>query len=113
MTIAWRSRPDTMRVLVQRAETVQAACDYLAGRSLANIVSGQIERGAGVDPRVPFHYLPETVRLVEVAEELCDSRLLRTPEEVDAYLAGASPPETPGRAPFCPWGARPIRVDPA
>lgn len=112
ITMVWRTRPDSMRVLVRHQETVRAACEYVAMGSGPSILAGRIVRGAGVDPRVPFHYLPDSANLVEVAMELCDSALLRTPAEVDAYfLASTGSADSPS-APYCPWSARPVLVQP-
>ncbi len=113
VTIAWSSRPDTMRVLVENAETVRAACEYVETGSGPTILAGRIVRGAGVDTRVPFHYLPTSVELVDLTMELCDSSLLRTPEAVDAFFLGSTGAVDAPSAPFCPWGARPIAVTPA
>ncbi|MDP1891536.1 MAG: hypothetical protein Q8K55_11650 [Gemmatimonadaceae bacterium] len=112
VTIAWTSRPDSMRVLVNGSSIINAACSYVRTRSGPNILAGRIVRGAGVDPRVPFHYLPDSVTLVDLTIELCDSELLRTTEQVDAYFLGSTGRVDSPSAPYCPWGARPVRVSP-
>jgi hypothetical protein len=110
VTFAWRSRPDSMNVLVRGNATVRAACAYVAGESRANIPSGQIVRGpAPSDPDLPFHYIPESVSLVEVTIELCDSALLKTEEMVEEYFEGTGN-ATAESAPYCPWSAEPVRV---
>lgn len=110
VTIAWTSRPDTMDVLVRGSNAVRRACDFIAGRNSANIPSGRIVVGsAPSDPRVPFHYIPESVQFVEAAIELCDSALLRTDEAVVAFFQGTSS-DLNDSAPYCPWGARPVYV---
>ncbi len=110
VTIAWRDSPDEMHVLVRNQTAVRAACNYIAAASTANIPAGRIAVGSGpADPRVPFHYVPETVQFVQVAIELCDSALLRTTAEVEAYFAGTSS-DLSGTAPYCPWAARPVDV---
>lgn len=113
VTIAWTSRPDTMRVLVNGAGVIGAACNYARTKSGPGILAGRIVRGAGVDARVPFHYLPDSVSLVDFTIELCDSALLRTSEEVEAYFLASTGRSDAPSAPYCPWGARPIRVAPA
>ena len=113
VTIAWTSRPDSMRVLVNGAGVIDAACNYVRTKSGPAILSGRIVRGAGVDARVPFHYLPDSVALVDMAIELCDSALLRTSAEVEAYFLGSTGRADAPSAPYCPWGARPVRVAPA
>ncbi len=110
VTFAWASTPDTMHVLVRGTPTIRAACAYLAGASRANIPAGQIVRGPGPsDPRLPFHYIPESVQLAEVTIELCDSALLTTAAMVDEYFAGTGNAGNES-APYCPWGARPVGV---
>jgi hypothetical protein len=111
MTIAWNSRPDTMAVLVNDEATVQAACEYLATRSGAPFPSGPIVKGAGIDPDVPFHWIADSVRLAEAAIELCDGSMMKTAQEVDEYFLGATGSADSPTAPFCPWGARPVRVE--
>lgn len=113
VTIAWTSRPDSMRVLVHGAGVVKSACDYIRTGTGPRIMAGRIVRGAGVDPRVPFHYLPDSVSLVDNTIELCDSRLLRTTAEVDAYFLASTGRVDAPSAPYCPWSARPVRVTPA
>ena len=112
VTMVWRARPDSMRVLVQGAATIRAACAYVDTQSGPHIMVGRIVRGAGVDPRVPFHYLPDSIALVDAAIELCDSGLLRTPADVDAYFLGSTGRADAPSAPYCLWGAPPVLVEP-
>ncbi|CAN5161761.1 hypothetical protein BH23GEM2_BH23GEM2_24800 [soil metagenome] len=58
---------------------------------------------------MPFHYIPESIQFVQVAIELCDSGLLKTPEAVTAFFQGTGS-DPAGSAPYCPWGARPVNV---
>ena len=110
VTFAWTSRADTMHVLVRGNDTVRDACAYLAGESNASIPNGQIARGPSPsDPDLPFHYVPESVQLAEFTIELCDSALLKTAGQVEAYFAGTGNAESE-TAPYCPWSARPVRV---
>lgn len=111
VTFVWDSRPDTMRVMVTHGPTIQAAHAYVQTGTGPGIPSGTIQRGAGSDPALPFHYLPDSVRLVEVAIELCDGRLMKTVAQLNAYFEGATGNPNASRAPFCPWGARPVQVD--
>jgi hypothetical protein len=64
-----------------------------------------------VDPRYPFHYIAEEVRLAELATEVCDGRLMRTSAEVDAFIAGASGNPAATSATWCPWAAYPVKVE--
>lgn len=110
VTIAWTSRPDSMQVLVHGTTVVRAACGYVRTGTGPRIMAGRIVRGAGVDPRVPFHYLPDSVSLVDIAIELCDSKLLRTTADVDAYFLASTGRVDAPSAPYCPWSARPVQV---
>ena len=111
VTFVWDSHPDTMRVLVCDADAIAAAQSYIATQTGAHIPSGPIVRGPGVDAAVPFHFIPDSVMLVEVAIELCDGRMMRTSAEVDAYFVGATGSANASKAPFCPWSARPIGIE--
>lgn len=105
------SPADTMRVRISHAPTIAAAERAIAGLGDAHIPSGPIVRGAGEDPRYPFHFVAGEVRLVEAATELCDGLPMRTAAEVDAYFLGATGSASSARAPWCPWSARPLRVE--
>lgn len=111
VTFVWDSRPDTMRVMVTHGPTIQAAHGYVQTGQGAGIPSGPIVRGAGSDPALPFHYVADSVRLVEAAIELCDGRLMKTVAQLNEYFAGATGNANANRALFCPWGARPVLVE--
>lgn len=102
---------DTLRVLVRHPPTVDVARAYLRGENHANIPIGPIRRGAGVDPRYPFHFIPDSVRLAEFAIELCDAAPMRTPEAVDEFIIGSTGDSTATSATWCPWSATPIAVE--
>jgi hypothetical protein len=55
--------------------------------------------------------LPGTVRLADAAVEICDGRLMKTEEALDDYLEGVTGDRNAVQAPYCPWGARPVRVE--
>ena len=112
VTFAWDARPDTMRIIINSAETVAAACQYIETQSGPNIPSGPIVKGAGIaDTRVPFHFIADSVRLVDVGIEICDGALMKTAAEVNEYFQGATGNANSPKAPFCPWNARPVRVE--
>jgi hypothetical protein len=112
VTFTWDARPeDTMRVLVTDAPTVAAACAFLVSGTGPRMPTGMIARGAGSDPTLPFHYLPESVRIVDAAIEICDGRLMKTAASLDDYIEGATGDRNAAQAPYCPWGARPIAVE--
>lgn len=112
VTFTWDVRPeDTMRVLVTDAATIADACEYLATGVGSRMPTGTIVRGAGSDPALPFHYIPETVRLRDAGIEICDGRLMKTPAALDEYMEGVVGDRNAAEAPYCPWGAYPVRVD--
>lgn len=113
VTFVWTSRPDTMRVLITDSATVCDASRYVRTQAGPSIPNGIIVRGAGSDPALPFHYLPESVRLNEATIEVCDSKLLRTPADVDEFFVGITGRADSPSAQYCPWSARPVRVAPA
>jgi hypothetical protein len=101
---------DTLRVLVRSATAIADVEAYLATQDGPRIPAGTIVRGAGIDPRYPFHFLPESVQLVDAAIELCDGRPMRTLAEVDEYMRGATGDADPQSAPWCPWSAYPVSI---
>lgn len=112
MAFSWDVRvEDTMRVLVTDPATVAAACAFIESGSGPRMPTGTIVRGSGSDPALPFHYLPGTVRLADAAVEICDGRLMRTEEALDDYIEGVTGDRNAAQAPYCPWGARPVKVD--
>jgi hypothetical protein len=111
VSFAFRSNPqDTMLVEVRDTTTVRLARAYVTTGRGPHIPSGYIVRGAGVDPRYPFHFVPASVRLAEVTIELCDGAPMRTPQAVDAYMRGATGQAAPDSARWCPWSAYPVAV---
>lgn len=112
VTFAFHNHPaDTLKVLVTRAETIETVEEILAGSRPALMPLGLIRRGPGVDPRYPFHFIPESVRLADLAIELCDGAPMRTPAEVEAFIAGATGSPTSETATWCPWGGYPVHLE--
>jgi hypothetical protein len=110
VTFVFDGRPgDTMRVIVDHAPTLAAARRAVSDPRAARIPIGPILRGAGTDPRWPFHFDPLEIRIADAAMELCDGAPMRTAGEVDAFLAGTGNADAE-RTTWCPWGARPIAV---
>jgi len=110
VTFAWNAWPDTMLVMVTHEPTIEAARSFVATGVGPSIPSGPIVRGAGSDPRLPFHYVPELVRLVDVAIELCDGRLMKTEAQLNEYFLGSTGNANASGGHFCPWDARPVHV---
>jgi hypothetical protein len=111
ITFAFDQLPDTMRVHVRDTAAIGAAERRVATGQGARMPVGPIVRGAGIDPRYPFHFLPESLRLAELAIELCDGRPMRTPEQVNEFFLLSTGSANAARATWCPWGARPIAVE--
>jgi hypothetical protein len=72
---------------------------------------GPIARGAGTDARYPFHFLPDSVRLAELAVEACDGAPMKTAAEVDDFFEGSTGNRNAPRAVWCPWGGFPMAVE--
>ena len=102
---------DTMRVLMQHGPTIQEARRVIAGESDATIPIGPIVRGSGVDPRYPYHFLPDEVRLAGMTIELCDGAPMHTAAEVDEFFLGSTGDPNASQAYWCPWNARPIAIE--
>ena len=111
VSFAFTGRPaDTLRVFLRGEAVIADVQAYLATQDGPRIPAGTIERGAGLDPRYPFHFLPESVQLVDAAIELCDGAPMRTAGAVDEYMRGATGEANPQQAPWCPWSAYPVSL---
>lgn len=101
-----RSQWETMRVFVTNPATVLRAWQYLRNPSVPVFPLGKIVRGPGVDPRYPFHYLPETVVLTEGAAVGCDWPLMHTPHDVNSFMRAVAGDSLAPEATWCPGYAR-------
>ncbi|MDF1503183.1 hypothetical protein [Roseisolibacter sp. H3M3-2] len=111
VTFAFRAHPqDTLVVEVRDTASARRAREYVATGRGPHIPSGWIVRGAGADPRYPFHFTPGSVRLAEATIELCDGAPMRTAAAVDQYMRGATGQQAPDSARWCPWSAYPVAV---
>jgi hypothetical protein len=111
ITFAFQSRPElTMRVAAGPA-AITAAESYLATGAGPHIPAGSIVRGSGEDERYPYHFIPESVALVDLAMELCDGAPMLTLAAVNEFMRGATGQPYPASAPWCPWSAVPIAVE--
>ncbi|MFN8581297.1 MAG: hypothetical protein U0163_10015 [Gemmatimonadaceae bacterium] len=112
ITFAFAGYPaDTIRVAFRDAPSIAQATNYLTRKTGPRFPIGPIVRGAGVDARYPFHFDADSVKLAEVAIELCDGRLMRTMAELDAFMRGATGDANAPRAVWCPWNAYPVKVE--
>ena len=111
LTVVFESRPaDTLIVLVSDSVTIAKAKSYVATHSGPRMISGRIVKGAGVDARYPFHFEPASVRLVDVAIEICDGAPMRTAQEVNDYFEASTGSASSASATWCPWSSYPISV---
>ncbi len=111
ITVAFEGHPaDTLDIAVTDSATIDAAEAHIQSDSGSRMISGRIERGAGVDSAYPFHFLPETVRIVDVAIELCDGAPMRTAAAVDTFFLGSTGNVNSESAQYCPWSSYPIKV---
>lgn len=99
-----------MRVYVTREETIAAAEKYVSTHHGPKLLAGTIVRGAGVDPRYPFQFLPETVQLIDAAIEICDGVPMRTDAAVNDFFALSLGNRNAPAATWCPWSSYPIQV---
>lgn len=111
VTFAFDQLPDTLRVHVRDSATIAEAERRVATGTGSRMPVGPIVRGAGVDARYPFHYLPDSVRLLDLAMEICDGRPMRTPAQVTEFFLLSTGNANAPRATWCPWGAHPIAVE--
>jgi hypothetical protein len=102
---------DTLRAYVTREGTIALVEEVLAGARPTMMPIGPIRRGSGFDPRYPFHFIPDSLDLAEVAIELCDGAPMHTLAEVDAFIAGSTGSPGSATATWCPWGGYPIRLE--
>ena len=109
VTFAFSGSTDTMHVHVRNASTIEAARSFIRTQTGPKFPIGPIARGAGADPRYPFHYLPDEIALAEVAMELCDGRPMKTDEAVDRFFEGTGR-SAAATTTYCPWGAYPVAV---
>lgn len=103
-------RADTLDVLVTDPATIAAAESFLRTHSGPKLVSGRIVRGAGVDARYPFHFVPESVKIVDAAMEICDGEPMRSAQALDSFFEWSTGDRNSPWAPWCPWESQPIAV---
>lgn len=101
---------DTLIVLVSDSATIVQAERFVRTGSGPAMLSGRIVRGAGSDPRYLFHFIPESVRLVDAGMEICDGAPMRSASDVSQFFEWSTGRSDSDSAPWCPWGSRPIAV---
>jgi len=103
-------RADTLDVLVTDPATITAAESFVRTHNGPKLVSGRIVRGTGVDSRYPFHFIPESVKIVDAAMEICDGEPMRSAQALDSFFEWSTGDRQSPSAPWCPWESRPIAV---
>jgi hypothetical protein len=101
---------DTMNVLVTRQSTIAAAQAYIATHRGPHLLAGTIVRGAGIDDRYPFQFVPESVEIIDAAVEVCDGTPMRTEAAVNDFFAASLGNRNAPAATWCPWSSYPIKV---
>lgn len=93
---------ERFRMLVTDPETIRLARENYEGGN-QRFPIGNIQRGdGGFNEPWSWSYIPDSVRMVEVAIEVCDGRPSYVNSHIDDYL----------RVGYCPWGARVVRLPP-
>lgn len=101
---------DTMRIAITDTAAIRMAREFVTTKQGPKLPIGRILRGAGIDPRYPFHFEPASVQFADVAMELCDGAPMRTDSAVVEFMRGATGLANPTSATWCPWAGYPIEV---
>lgn len=110
VTFAFDASSDVIDVLILDEVTIAQAEHRVETGTGPRMPVGPIRRGAGIDARYPFHYVPDQVQLADVATEVCDGRPMKTPKAVDDFIEMSTGHRGSATAIWCPWGARPVAV---
>src|SRR5688572_30100896 len=68
---------DTMRIAITDTAAIRMAREFVNTGQGPKLPIGRIVRGAGLDPRYPFHFEPASVQFADFAIELCDGAPMR------------------------------------
>jgi hypothetical protein len=91
---------DRFVMYVTDATAIRLATENFQGKN-NTFPSGRIERGTGgFNQPWNWHFIPESVRMVEAAIEVCDGRPSYVQQHIDDFVAIG----------YCPWGAKIIKV---
>jgi hypothetical protein len=101
---------DTMRIAISDTAAIRLAREFVNTGQGPKLPIGRIVRGAGLDPRYPFHFEPASVQFADFAIEVCDGAPMRTDSAVVEFMKGATGLANPTSATWCPWGAYPVEV---
>jgi hypothetical protein len=112
ITVAFEGHPaDTLDIIATDSATIAAAEAYVHSHSGSHMISGRIQRGAGWDTQYPFHFAAETVRIVDVAIEVCDGAPMKSAAAVDSFFVWSTGNANAESAQYCPWSSYPIKVE--
>lgn len=91
---------DTFVMFVTDPATIQLARENFEGKN-NRFPSGRIQAGnGGFNGIWGWHYVPESIRMVEVAVEVCDGTPSYVNTHLNDYLAVG----------YCPWTAKVIKI---
>jgi hypothetical protein len=91
---------DTFVMYITDPTTIRLATENFQGKN-RTFPSGRIESGGGgFNFPWNWHFVPESVRMVEAAIEVCDGRPSYVSEHVQDYVSVG----------YCPWAAKVIKV---
>lgn len=111
VTVGFSGHPaDTMHVYVSNAATIEAAQAYVATGRGPKLIAGTIVRGAGIDARYPYQFLPQTVQIIDAAVEVCDGPPMHSDSEVNDFFEASLGSRNAPTALWCPWSSYPIAV---
>ena len=96
-----RAGADEFRMRLTDPEAIRLALENLEGRNNKH-PHGRIALGSGgVNAPWRWHFLPDTVRMVDTSIELCDGAPSYVETHRAEYLLSG----------YCPWGARVVAVE--
>lgn len=92
---------DEFRMRLADPEAIRLAMENLEGRNNKH-PNGRIATGnGGLNAPWSWHFVPDTVRMVDISIELCDG----SPSYVESHRADYL------LSGYCPWGARVVAVE--
>lgn len=95
-----RVATDTFVMYITDPTAIRLATENFQGKN-NTFPSGRIEPGSGgFNFPWNWHYIPETVRMVEASIEVCDGRPSYVSDHVTDYVSVG----------YCPWGAKIIKL---
>lgn len=91
---------DQFVMYVTDADTIRLATENFQGKNNA-FPSGRIDRGnGGFNQPWSWHFIPESVRMVEASIEVCDGTPSYVNNHLDDFVSIG----------YCPWGGKIVKV---